>query len=109
MKITKAESFRVRFAGLAHGQHEGQAAVHRRQHQRADRTHRAAFGGVARPMKIVPSTRKISASGGTSTMMTCGWQIGQPLQLETLVGRAKQGEDHGHRRAIDLRRLFDAR
>ena len=27
--------------------------------------------GVARPMKIVPSTRKISPSGGTSTKMTC--------------------------------------
>ena len=26
--------------------------------------------GVARPMKIVPSTRKISPSGGISTMMT---------------------------------------
>lgn len=27
--------------------------------------------GVAMPRKIVPSTRKISASGGMSTMMTC--------------------------------------
>ena len=27
--------------------------------------------GVAIPRKIVPSTRKISASGGISTMMTC--------------------------------------
>ena len=27
--------------------------------------------GVATPMKIVPRTRKISASGGTITKMTC--------------------------------------
>jgi hypothetical protein len=27
--------------------------------------------GVAMPRKIVPSTRKISASGGIRTMMTC--------------------------------------
>ncbi len=27
--------------------------------------------GVARPMKIVPSTRKISSSGGTITKVVC--------------------------------------
>ena len=36
--------------------------------------------GVAMPRKIVPSTRKISASGGISTITTCSASAAQQMQ-----------------------------
>ena len=37
--------------------------------------------GVAMPRKMVPSTRKISASGGISTMITCWASLDIMLML----------------------------
>ena len=45
--------------------------------------------GVAMPRKIVPSTRKISASGGISTKVTRSAMRDSRLQLEQLVERPR--------------------
>ena len=59
--------------------------------------------GVAMPRKIVPSTRKISASGGISTMMTCCASRDIRLMLERLVGdRDDVDDDHADGGAPDV-------
>ncbi len=45
--------------------------------------------GVATPMKIVPSTRKISASGGTMTKMTCSASTDNSPIRSSLLRTAK--------------------
>ena len=46
--------------------------------------------GVATPMKIVPSTRKISASGGTMTKMTCSASTDNSPIRSSLLRTAKE-------------------
>ena len=46
--------------------------------------------GVATPRKIVPSTRKISASGGISTNVTCSASRDSRPSLSTLVDDARR-------------------
>src|SRR6188474_3072575 len=51
-------------------QRPAQSPARERHDQRPECAHRAALGGLAMPRKMVPSTRKISASGGISTKVT---------------------------------------
>ena len=53
------------------GQIEAQAALHQGENECAGCPMAPPSVGVATPMKIVPNTRKISASGGTITNVTC--------------------------------------
>ncbi len=79
MKSTKAESFSVEFRRLTDDRHR-HTALHGREDQRAGAPMAPPSVGVARPMKIEPSTRKTSASGGTSTMDDAlSREVGQSL------------------------------
>ena len=71
------------------GQRPGELAVEPGQQEGADDAHGARLGGVASPMKMVPSTMKISASDGTMPRMQ-RLASAQPLQC---AGFGRQGRN----------------